>query len=68
MFDSIAEISKNKYINSLDKAAEKFGLAGVYMEYEKDTISMYSGIYFLRLSHVALSRLNDSIYSSDWRN
>lgn len=59
MFDSIAEISKNKYINSLDKAAEKFGLAGVYMEYEKDTISMYSGIYFV------FGRDKEKIYSGE---
>lgn len=47
MFDSIQEVSKNKYIGHLDDAVRKFGIEGVYVEYKKDALSDDAGVYFV---------------------
>lgn len=47
MFDSIQEVSENKYIGHLDDAVRKFGLEGVYVEYKKDALSDDAGVYFV---------------------
>ena len=47
MFDTVEEISKNKFINDLVNEAKAFGLHGVYVNYLKAENPRYNGIYFV---------------------
>lgn len=47
MFQTVEEISKNKFINDLVNEAKAFGMHGVYVNYSKAENPQYNGIYFV---------------------
>lgn len=47
MYDTFDQIKKDKYINNLEKTAERFNLHGVYVKWDKSIDESKNGIYFV---------------------